>query len=315
MISPPQIAVVVVSYNTKSLLLDCLASIIESAGQTPIEVIVVDNHSQDGSPDAVRGAYPRLHLITNPVNVGFGAACNQAIAASTSPLIWLLNSDARLTPEAFRCLSEIAHSHQRCGAVGCRLLDDNGREVVNTRYFLTPFNQALELAGIAKYLPVRRLSRTYHPRLDRQHPDCTVDWIDGACLLLRRTALGEVGLFDEQFFMYSEDEDLCWRLKQRGWSICYSTTATAFHQGGGSSQQAKQELQLAFYVSQLLLLDKHRGRLSIYIYIVMMTWTLLLKLALRWMTADRETRNEMRQRLTALRRAYASFVAKQHRQA
>lgn len=304
MIPHPEIAIVVVSYNTKSLLLECLASIIESAQKTAVEIIVVDNNSKDGSAEAVRESYPQLQIITNPVNVGFGAACNQAIKASRSPFILLLNSDARLTPESLNILYESIAFDERCGAAGCRLIDDGGSEMVNTRNFLTSFNQALELTGMTKYFSSPHLSRTHRPDSRIDHPDCSVDWIDGACMMLRRAALDEVGLFDEQFFMYSEDEDLCLRLRKHGWSICYVARATAFHQGGASSTNDRRELLRHFYLSQMLFLDKHRGHVSVRLYAAAMSAVIWLK---RLLASKRKP--DMSDRLTALRAAYASVLS------
>lgn len=302
MIPCPEITIVVVSYNTKSLLLECLASIIESTSKTAVEIIVVDNDSKDGSPDATHEAYPQVQIITNTVNVGFGAACNQAIKATSSPFILLLNSDARLTPESLRILHQSITSNESCGAVGCRLVNDEGSEMINTRNFLTPFNQAFELTGMTKYLSSRHLSRTYRPRPEVRHLDCSVDWIDGACLMLRREALDEVGLFDEQFFMYSEDEDLCLRLKKHGWSICYSIDAVAFHKGGASGTKNRQGLLRHFYLSQMLFLYKHRGRASVRMYKAAMHAVIFLKRSLRG-----KRRRDMDDRLAALRQAYSSL--------
>jgi GT2 family glycosyltransferase len=304
MIPHPEIAIVVVSYNTKSILLECIASIIESAQKIVVEIIVVDNDSKDGSPEAVRESYPHVQIIINSVNVGFGAACNQAIKATRSPFVLLLNSDARLTPESFNILYESIAFDERCGAASCRLLDDSGGEMVNTRNFLTSFNQALELTGMTKYFSSRHLSRTYRPHPKANNLDCSVDWIDGACMMLRRAALDEAGLFDEQFFMYSEDEDLCWRLRKHGWSICYAAQATAFHKGGASSTKEKRELLRHFYLSQMLFLNKYRGHISVRLYAAAMCAVIWLK---RFFGSKKRT--DMDERLAALKQASESVLS------
>src|SRR6185503_19865087 len=107
--------------------------------------------------------------------------------------------------------------------------------------------------------------------------DCSVDWIDGACLMLRRKALDQVGLFDEQFFMYSEDEDLCFRLRKHGWIVCFCDSGTVIHHGAASSEQNRSELLRHFHLSQLLFLSKHRGAGSAFVYSVMMGIVLTLK--------------------------------------
>jgi len=300
--APAQIAIVIVSYNTRALLLESLASVIESRHGTSVELIVVDNASEDGSLEAARAAFPQVIVIGNATNRGFGAACNQAIQATHAPLILLLNSDARLTPEALRALSDCMHRQEHCGAAGCRLVNERGEAMTNTRNFLTPLNQALEMVSPTRSFILRRLYRTHRPRVDADKIDCSVDWIDGACLMLRRAALDEVGLFDERFFMYSEDEDLCYRLKESGWTVCYTAAGTAVHRGAASSRQDRAAMLDHFYRSQMLFLAKHRGRASLWFYKLAMRTVLMLK---RLLHPARARRAECRERLIALKRASA----------
>ena len=294
----PQVAVVVVSYNTRDDLLNCLASVVESAPHTQTEIVVVDNASTDGSLEAVRQTYPHLKTISNPVNVGFGVACNQAIRATTAPFILLLNSDAAITPESFQVLCDALNRNPRCGAAGCRIVNSAGAETSNTRNFLTPFNQAAEQSGVLSWISSKYLRRNHLPTLDRNEQDCSVDWIDGACLMVRRAALDEVGLFDEAFFMYSEDEDLCFRMRQHGWTICYAASATARHQGAASTSQNSFEMLRQFYLSQMLFLTKHRR--SVLLYATAMKAILRLK---SWLLRDGSRRETAREQLRALREA------------
>ena len=170
----------------------------------------------------------------------------------------------------------------------------------NTRNFLTPVNQALETAGIK--LRSRRLRRTYKPDLDGSLVDCSVDWIDGACLMLRRAALDEIGLFDEQFFMYSEDEDLCYRLGKRAWLVCYCGGGTVVHHGAASSKQNKVEMLRQFYLSQMLFLSKHRSPGSSFFYVTAMRLVLVLK---HLLLKDSHRRKVTREQLIALKEAWA----------
>ena len=301
----PQIAIVIVSYNTRELLLECLASVVESADGASVEFVVVDNASDDGSLEAAREFYPQARTIRNSTNLGFGAACNQAINQTSAPLILLLNSDARLTREAFLALTDCISLNDRCGAAGCQLINLQGEPVVNTRNFLTPLNQAFELLGVAKGFRSRHFTRTHRPLFDASLIDCSIDWIDGACLILRRAALDEVGFFDERFFMYSEDEDLCMRLKSHGWSVCLTAKGAAIHRGGASSARNKFEMLCQFYSSQLLFLSIHRGGASVFIYKIAMKAALILKRMQRRGEASRE---ELTERLVAFRRASAGRV-------
>jgi N-acetylglucosaminyl-diphospho-decaprenol L-rhamnosyltransferase len=303
-----QVAVVVVSYNTKDLLLECLASVFDSAQNRSIELVVVDNASEDGSSEAVREAYSNARLIQNATNLGFGAACNQGIRATSSKFILLLNSDARLTAEAFQALCDCLEQNERCGAAGCRLIDEAGAEVINARNFLTPLNQAFELAGIR--LGSGWLRRTRPPNLDRNLVDCSVDWIDGACLMLRRAALDEAGLFDERFFMYSEDEDLCFRLRESGWLVCFCGAGTAVHHGAASSGLRRIEMLRHFYVSQMCFLSKHRSRRSALLYAVLMKTVLVLK---HRMARDSNRRSAAEEQRAAFNEACTLFEMDRNR--
>lgn len=308
----PQVAVIVVSYNTKDLLLECLSSIIESTDPGQVEIVVVDNHSSDGSPAAVQHSFPQVITILNEINRGFAAACNQAIENTSAPLVLLLNSDARLTTEAFRTLCEVINRHDRCGAAGARIVNSKGVEAPSTRNFLTPFNQALELLG-ATQMNSKRLRRTYHPIPDDKGLDCTVDWIDGACLMLRRSALDDVGLLDERFFIYSEDEDLCFRLRNQGWSVCFTTRGTVTHHGAASSSQSKAEMLRQFYYSQLLFLIKHRGKNSARLYFQLMKAVFSLKKLMSPVADDRMRANHAGENLVALSKAWSqSFGVLNH---
>lgn len=290
----------VVSYNTRKLLLECLDSVVEAAQGASIELVVIDNASEDGSFEAVREAYPQATATRNSTNIGFGAACNQGITATSSPFILLLNSDARLTTPAFQALCDCLEENERCGAAGCRLISAAGVVVNNTRNFLTPFNQAFEIAGIK--LRSRRLQRSYRPSLDSTLVDCSVDWIDGACLMLRRAALDEIGLFDEQFFMYSEDEDVCFRLRKQGWLVCFCDGGTIVHHGAASSERNRDDMLRHFYLSQMRFLSKHRSPGSAFFYAAAMSVVLVLKhLLLR----DSRRRERAREQLMALKEACA----------
>ncbi len=297
----PQVAIVVVSYNTRDLLLECLASVVESTQDRSAQLVIIDNSSEDGSYEAIREAYPHATAIRNSTNLGFGAACNQGFKATDAPFILLLNSDARLTAQAFHALCYCLEQNERCGAAGCKLIDAAGAEVINTRNFLTPLNQAFELTGIEAGLG--SLQRTRRPKLDRNLVDCSVDWIDGACLMLRRAALDEAGFFDERFFMYSEDEDLCFRLRKRGWLVCFCGAGTAVHHGAASSRLNKIDMLRQFYLSQMLFLLKHHGPFSAFLFAVAMRTVLVLK---RLLLRDGSRREAAGEHLQALREASLS---------
>jgi GT2 family glycosyltransferase len=165
-------------------------------------------------------------------------------------------------------------------------------------------NQALAMASPARGGFARRFGRTHQPRVNAEGIDCSVDWVDGACLMLRRAALDEVGLFDERFFMYSEDEDLCYRLRQSGWLICYSAAGTATHRGAASSLRDRATMLEHFYRSQMLFLAQHKGRAARFTYKLAMRTVLMLK---RLLHPAKARRAECRERLLALKGASAKL--------
>ena len=296
-----QVAVVVVSYNTRELLLECLASV-RSSSDT-VEIVVVDNASVDRSAESVRHAHPNVRLICNEVNVGFGAACNQGIRQTSAPFILLLNSDARLTAEALAALLGCMEDDARCGAAGCAVADMEGRPVITTMRFLNALNQSIEMLGILKRT---RLGRTHRPRLDSTLRDCTVDWVEGSCMVLRRQALDQAGMFDERFFMYSEDEDFCWALRKHGWHVCYTAAGSVSHKGGASAAQDPPANLRHFYASQLRFLRKNRGGPSERLYLISTRAALVLKCLWARARGQAEWRERVNEQLHALLAAAAA---------
>ena len=274
--SSSRVAVVVVSFNTRELLLECLESLRSASELLLSDIVVVDNASHDGSPQMVRQAYPEVRLINNPTNVGFARACNQGIRSTSAPFVLLLNSDARISELCLDALLGCFSLKETCGAAGCTLINETGAVRPSTWRFLTPFNQALELLGLTQ-LASGRFARSYTPTTGEDGIDCSVDWMEASCLMLRRAAVEQVGLLDEHFFMYSEDEDLCWRLRQSGWLTCYSNRGNAVHHGGASAQQNPLQNLSRFYRSQYLLLLKHHGRASAQLFLAANRTALLLK--------------------------------------
>jgi len=301
-----KVAVIIVSYNTRDLLMTCLSSVAASGAAIESEIVVIDNGSVDGSVSAVRARFSAVTVIDNAENLGFGAACNQGIKCTSAPLVLLLNSDAILSITAFTELVHVMDSVPRCAAAGCAVLLSDGAAAVNTRNFLTPLNQAAESLGASSVFAIRALERSYRPRLGSGSRDCALDWIDGACLMLRRSALDEIGLFDERFFMYSEDEDLCYRLRERGWKVCYSARASVIHRGGASSRQERALNLRRFYESQILFLQKHRGAKAVRWYIIGMRTVLALKQGWYSLSLTPDRKAEMHERSLALTAAVAS---------
>lgn len=256
---PPTVAIILVSWNTRELLRRALQSIRDHAA-LPVHVVVVDNASGDGSPEMLRAEFPEATVIVNPDNRGFGQANNQGFSASNEPLILLLNSDAELTPEALPALVDALRQHPQAGVVGARLVFPDGRFQASYNRFPRLAHDALALAGLARPF----LGPRYPSASERQsRSPREVDWVGGACMLLRRQALNQLpGApgFDPHYHMYSEEMDLCKRIQGAGWAIRYAPEAMVIHHGGQSTRQRPLDQPRLLWESRLLYYRKHRPR-------------------------------------------------------
>lgn len=247
-------AVVVINYNTCNQLRACLESVVAAQ---PDEIVVVDNASSDGSAAMVRDCFPQVRLYANSENVGFGTAANQAITNCTAPAILLLNSDTVVTSGAVRALADYLGCHPRAGIVGPRLLSVDGTIQASCFPFPTPFNVFLELSslsGAVQWLPV---VRERYPRTWSYNRPHMVDWVLGAALLIRREAFEAVQGFDERFFMYHEEVDLCYRLQAAGWQTHYTPDASVMHVGGASTSQDRVAMAVHLYTSMFTMYRHH----------------------------------------------------------
>lgn len=257
-----RVSVVVVNWNVKELLQSCLASVLKESGSFPagsVEIIVVDNASSDGSAEMVREQFPQARLLANAENRGFSAACNQAIAGCTGDAVLLLNPDAELLPGSLGELAGWLERHPAAAAVGPRMLNADGTIQSSRRRFPTLATAFLESTILQSYLPkLSHLSRYYCLDQPEDHEQ-QVDWLVGACLLLRRKALQEVGPLDEQFFLYFEETDWCLRAKRAGWQIAYLPDAQVLHHYGQSSGQDLRLRHIYFTDSKCRYYRKHFG--------------------------------------------------------
>ena len=250
------VAVVIASWNTRALLAECLASVFETAGDIDVEIVVVDNGSSDGSPAMVREQFPSVRLIANRENLGFARANNQAIAATATPYVLMLNSDARLAPGALQRLLACLEASPRAGLVGAHLRFPNGAFQDSHARFPNLVSEALILSGLG-----RLLYGPWYPSFG-PHADAVprvADWVGGACMLARRTALAAVGGFDEEYFLYGEEMDLCYRLRRAGWEVWYEPTARVLHHREGSSVRQHAAVEERLYRGRLQFFRKHYG--------------------------------------------------------
>ncbi len=249
--------IVIVSFNTREEILDCLRSIRAHPPARVHRVLVVDNGSQDGSPEAVRAGFPEVEVIALARNAGFGPANNVAIRASDAPLVLLLNSDTLVAAGAIEGL--IARLEATgAAAAGPRLVNGKGRPEISFGPMLSPLaelGQRLRQRAAAAANP---LARRYVRRLLSR--ERMVDWVSGACLLVRRDAAIAAGLFDERYFLYEEDVDLCAAIRAIGGRILYTPRAEVVHLRGRSRRVAGARSEAAYDRSHLAFYEKHAPR-------------------------------------------------------
>jgi GT2 family glycosyltransferase len=256
----PEVSAILVNYNAGSELALALESIRADCAHTPWEAVVVDNASTDGSVSVVEG-FSHSRLIQNTANVGFGRAVNQAAAVALAPLLLLINPDCRLRPGAITALRSVLDAEPSCAVVGPRILDPDGAVQGSARgdpdRLTGLFGRTGALRVVLPFLPVSRRNVVVEDAVRTRASSVVVDWLSGACMLVRRDAFAAAGGFDERFFLYWEDADLCRRLRNRGFDIRYVPGATAVHQVGRSSQTARRSSIRAFHSSAYLYYATH----------------------------------------------------------
>lgn len=266
----PTIGVVIVSYNTAALLGDCLRSL--RAGTLSLRVLVVDNASSDDSVALVRTCFPEVQLCALEQNLGFAAANNIGLRhlgfgeaspnAATPPpaFVLLLNPDTVVLPGAVETLVAFLQAHPRVGVVSPRLLNPDGTIQAAAFRFPTLTMSLLDVFPPGEALPGRLYNSWWHGRYPQEHNGATPFAIDhplGACMLVRGSSIDEVGLLDEGYFMYSEEIEWCWRIRQAGWVIWQHPQAQVIHFGGASTGQFRQRMLVELHRSRIRFFCQH----------------------------------------------------------
>lgn len=280
------VSIVIVSWNTRELLERCLASVFAGLGRAPSdlsegglptgEVVVVDNNSRDGSAELVRERYPRARLIASRENLGFARANNLGLRGYRGRYALLLNPDTEVQPGALARLVRYLDAHPDVGAAGPLILNPDGSLQLSCHR--SP-NLPRELWRLFHGDAIRHFG-TYAMDEWSRHEPRAVDVIQGACLMVRREALTRVGLLDEDFYIYSEEVDLCERIRREGWAIHWVPEAAVVHYGGQSTRQVAEEMFLHLYRSKLIYFRKHQGAFAARAYKAILYLASLARLAL-----------------------------------
>jgi len=256
----PAVSVIVVSYNTREMTLECLRTLCAGLECPDAEVIVVDNASTDGSAAAIAEEFPSARLIAHEGNTGFGAANNRAMSVARGEFFLLLNSDAFPEAGAIRILLDFIREHPQAGVVGPRLLNADGSLQISCYPFPTPL-----LAWLENLWLTRGYRGWRHDSVRR------VDFVIGACMLVRREVYEQVGGFDERFFMYSEEADWQRRMKDAGWEAMFMPEARVKHLGGASGAKEEERISRHFFESLDYYERKHHGLAGLIAFRLAMT--------------------------------------------
>ncbi len=254
MMVSPDVSIIIVNWNTRQLLHDCLQSLCHQGSPPVLQIIVVDNGSTDGSLEMVAAHYPSVEVIANGRNLGFSKANNIGFTQASGRHVFFLNSDTVVQPQAIERLVQYLDHHPEVGAVGPQLLNEDGT--------LQPSGRPLPGLRDAwrAIIPLSSARRTQvKSDLEKRNysENAQVGELSGAALMVRRSVLDQVGIFDEAFFFLGEDIDLCWRIHKAGWQVVYLPAARVVHLWGGSSQGLSEKNSLLAQRAYLRLMQKH----------------------------------------------------------
>jgi GT2 family glycosyltransferase len=262
-----ELSIVIVSYNTKDLLRECLQSVDREKTGLDTEVLLVDNRSSDGSPLMVETEFPQVKVIRSAINLGFGAANNLAIESAQGRYIVLLNSDAFLSAGSLRIARDHMNSQPRAAVGGARLVGRDFSWQPSARMFPHVITDALVLSGLAARYPKSRFCGHFDRTWADPLQPSQADWVPGAFSIIRAEVLRRVGFFDPRFFLYGEEVDLCRRIKRAGYEIWYWPDIVVTHIGGESSRHMRDDSAGAQVLnwrmrSTLLYYRKHHGGMA-----------------------------------------------------
>lgn len=265
-VETPDVSVIIVSWNAKQHLLRCLESLTDTAGVFSQEIIVVDNASSDGSPEAVTRQFPQVALMRSSENIGFARANNIGIRQSTGRYICLVNSDIILMDGCIEALTEFMDERHAVGIAGPRILNPDRTLQPQCQHFPSIWNHLCQTLGFNKLFPKSAFFSEPFMKYWAHDVERKVDVLSGCFLMVRREAIDQVGLLDEDFFFCGEDIDWCKRFHEAGWNVVFYPGAEAIHVGGASSANAPIKFFLDMQEADVLYWKKHHGRATAWVY-------------------------------------------------
>jgi len=274
--NPMELSVVIVSYNAKAHLTNCLRSLYQHTSLRPLEVMVVDNASTDGSLAMLARDFPEVRAIGSPDNIGFSGANNLAMREAKGRFLLLLNNDAMVTPGAVDTMLRIIQERPEVAVLGPLLRNEDGSVQISYGRMLSFHAEAVQKFLSKGYARGNAFLRRYVET--RSKKEAYPDWVSGACLMIRAEILDKVGMFDDRFFMYSEEVDFCERVRRGGHRILYTPRAEVIHLGGKSTEANPEKAAFEYRRSQLYFYSKHYGRARVRL----LKSYLLFSIVIRW---------------------------------
>ncbi|MDP2518456.1 glycosyltransferase family 2 protein [Shimia thalassica] len=298
------LSIVIVNWNTREMLRDCLQSVFDTLSDLKAEVFVVDNASEDGSQDMVRNSFPQVNLICNTDNRGFAAANNQALALASGRYVLLLNSDTLVHGDVLSASCSFMDGRPEVGVMGCRVLNRDGTLQITGSGYPSLLNLSLMTTGLWKLKNVPFFDRYQMQTWDRR-TEREIDVVSGCYMVVRKTAMDEVGLLDEDFFFYGEETDWCRRFADAGWKLVLSPVGEITHFGGGSVKKLNHKRDVMLTEGTVRLHRKHGGVLG-----GAACWTLLagfnLSRSVFWTLASLTGGERAKERASHFRRVVAA---------
>jgi len=300
----PDVSICIVSYRAGPQLAECLASLVQVVEGVRFEIVVVDNASGDGTPERVREAWPDIVLIENDRNLGFPRAVNQAVAKASGRYVLLLNPDTVVSHGAVESLAAFLDGHGSAGAVGPAIFNEDGTLQTECRRRMpTLATELFDLTGLARLFPASPLFGRWRMPWWRPEVPSEIELASGACMMIRRSAMQDVGPLSEDAFMFLEDLDYCFRLREGGWKIYFCPDAAITHKGGQSSVGLLPLVRAMSYDARYKFFRMHAGARSAGCLRAMVVAAMAARLA-AYAPLALLTRGERRQRL---RLALAEF--------
>lgn len=252
------LSIIIVNYNVKEFLQNLLNSIDKASSNISKEIIVIDNASDDGSVEVIKEKFPSIKLIKNKINVGFGRANNQGLEIAKGKFILFINPDCIVSEDTFDKMVSFFDSHPECGLAGCKILNSDGTlQLACRRSFPGPWTSFTKVTGLSNLFSKSRIFARYNLTFLDENKTYEVDAVSGSFMMVRKEVYGKVGGFDEQFFMYGEDLDLCYRIQKSGFKVFYVHTTQIIHYKGESTKRSNLDETKLFYDAMHIFVKKH----------------------------------------------------------